>query len=99
MGIIKRLADSLRRSQSEDKPEATVEGEPEVKKPEAKKAKGRPNGDIRKRYNTTLQMMAVSADEAAARALEECENVKDESAKLTRQLSGAPDELKEHTGG
>ena len=94
MGIIKRLTDSIRRP-------APKEVEPKSKTKSAQKPK-RPV-DITKRFNTTLQMLAMNADEAATRAMEECEGIKDESAKLARTLSGVhvtPDELaKKPTGG
>ncbi len=92
MGIIKRLTDSIRRSKH-DESKAEDDTAPKPKEP---------NGEITKRFNTTLQMMSVNADELAARAMEECEGIQDETAKLARTLSGVhdtPDELVKKSRG
>jgi len=81
VSIIKRIAQSIRRSEP-PKPEPEAEAE-EDHKSKFKKP------DITKRFNTTLQLLADTADEASARAMKESENIKSESEKLTRQLSGS----------
>ncbi len=75
MGIINRLTSSFKA-----KPE-----EPE--EPEEDEDEDEP-GDITRTFNTTLEMMAVTADELAAQAVAECEGIRAESRSLAQTLSG-----------